>query len=264
MDMDAHENDSYEFKRFEKKVARVINDFIVTIDPKTNIIKKRKYYIYKFFVDYIDLLYVYGSFHKYNQKDYNYILKNNFTDCGDLDVFTCREENIECNFELEGLLHLDRIILNEINYTEYKNYNIFNKKIFIHENREFIENSLYLEILKSITLELDKERNNIYNEYSENIFDIRTGFIICIEKINKNNIEKYVLYETNKSVSNTIMSLYKKSIKDETIDIEERNIINAIQNFNFNTDKIKFINYFVDEEDIYQKYLFYKKKYEQY
>jgi hypothetical protein len=269
--MEIYTNDNDLFEIFEKNVREIIDEFISTIDPKTNIINKRKYYIYKFFVDDIDLLYVYGSFNKYDEKNYNFILKNNFTDCGNSNDITCKEENIECYFELEGLLYLDKIILKEINYSNYKDYNIFYKDSFTYENKEFIKDSkyvtedlkkfLHLETLKNIATDLDKERSDVYNEYSENISITHSGFIICIEKKFMGDIYRDLLYATNKSVTNTIMSLYKKSTKDDTISTDEKIFINNLHNFNFKTDKIKFINYFVDEEDIYDKYSYYKKKY---
>jgi len=61
---------------------KIINKFISSTNPDTNIIKKRKYYIYKFYID-VDLVFVYGSFNEYKENEYEFILKNNFFDYDD-------------------------------------------------------------------------------------------------------------------------------------------------------------------------------------
>lgn len=61
----------------------------------------------------------------------------------------------------------------------------------------------------------------------------------------------------------TLIELTEKSEKEDS-NLYNYSTISALQNFDFNTDKIKFINYFVDETDIYQKFLLYKHQYEQY
>ena len=58
--------------------------------------------------------------------------------------------------------------------------------------------------------------------------------------------------------TNTIIDLYNST----PTNLEERIIVHRLQNFDFNNDKIKFLNYFVDASDIYQKYLFYKRQYD--
>jgi hypothetical protein len=253
MDKEEYTDEITKFKVFEKFVTKEINEFIVSINPDTNIIKKRKYYIFKFYID-VDLIFVYGSFNEYNETDYNFILKNNYCDYDeDFDAYTYKREDIECNFELEGLLYVDRIILNEINFIDCKNYNIFNKKCKIRQNIDFVKNALHLETLKYITEHLDEERCNFFNKYEKNITDMG-GFIICIE--DKNN--KYIIYKTRNNITNTIIDLYKST----PTNLEERIIVNKLQNFDFNNDKIKFLKYFVDESEIYQKYLFYKRQYD--
>lgn len=269
MGSEIYVNDNDLFEKFEKKLKEIIDEFI-TVNSKTNIINKRKYYVYKFFVDDVNLLYVHGCFNNYDEKDYEFILKNNYTDCGNLDDldnlnrFTCRKENIDCYFELEGLLYLDKIKLNEINQS-HKKYTIFNKELFTYGNKEHIKYSAYinefkkcihLEILKSIALNLDKERNKIYSEYSKNLAIPYSGFIICIETKTKDEIYRDFLFSRNKSVTNSIISLYKKSEKDNTMNKNERTFRSSLHRFKFGTDKIKFINYFANDEDIYDKYIY--------
>ena len=262
MDKEEYTDEITKFKVFEEFVTKEINKFIVSINSDTNIIKKRKYYIFKFYID-VDLIFVYGSFNKYDETDYNFILHNNYCDYdGDIDAYTYKKEDIECNFELEGLLHVDRIILNEINFIDCKNYNIFNKKCRIRQNIDFVKNALHLETLKYITEHLDEERYNFFNKYEKNITDIGVcGFIICIDDKDKekDTINKHIIYKTFNNVTNTIIDLYNST----PTNLEERIIVNKLQNFDFNNDKIKFLNYFVDASDIYQKYLFYKRQYDQ-
>ena len=69
MDKEEYTDEITKFKVFEKFVTKEINKFIVSINSDTNIIKKRKYYIFKFYID-VDLIFVYGSFNKYDETDY--------------------------------------------------------------------------------------------------------------------------------------------------------------------------------------------------
>jgi len=177
-------------------------------------------------------------------------------------AYTYKRENIECSFELEGLLYIDKIIVNDKNWFGSKYYNIFNKKCKIRENIDFVKTSLHLEALKTISEQLDEERYNFFNKYEKNITDIGAcGFIICIDEKDKekDTIIKHVIYKTLNNVTNTIIDLYNST----PTNLEERIIVNKLQNFDFNNDKIKFLNYFVDASDIYQKYLFYKRQYDQ-
>jgi len=157
---------------------------------------------------------------------------------------------------------VDKIILNEKNWMGCKYYNIFNKKCRIRQNIDFVKTTLHLEALKTIAEQLDEERCNFFNKYEKNITDIGVcGFIICIDEKDKekDTINKYIIYKTFNNVTNTIIDLYNST----PTNLEERIIVNKLQNFDFNNDKIKFLNYFVDASDIYQKYLFYKRQYDQ-
>ena len=57
MDKEEYTNNVNKFELIEKTVSKEINKFISSTNPDTNIIKKRKYYIYKFYID-VDLVFV--------------------------------------------------------------------------------------------------------------------------------------------------------------------------------------------------------------
>ena len=243
------------------RVKKIIDKFIFDLDSKLDLIKKKKYYIYKFYIENDDscnndLVFVYGSFDNYIESDYDFILKNNFNDFdGKKKDYICKMESIECYYELEGLLNIDKIILTEIQYDNYKIFNIYKKETFC-ENYEFITNNLHLDTLKNIASKLDEERCIVFDKYNKHIIDIgRCGFIIYIESKNK----KYIIYNTDKSITETIIDLYKSN---KSNDLYQNVLSSTLNIFDFNNDKIKILNYFISSEDIYQKYLMYRHQYE--
>ncbi len=253
-------NELYDFERYERRVKKNIDKFISDLDPKLNLIEKKKYNIYKFYIknddnNDIDLVFVYGSFDTYIESDYDFILKNNFIGYDDKpEDYICKTESIECYYELEGLLYVDKIILTKIQYDNCKIFNFY-KKDTLSDNINFVTNNLHIETLKNIASKLDEERCIVFDKYEKNIINIgKCGFIIYIESKNK----KYIIYNTNKSVTDTIIDLYKSLPLN---DLYQNVITSTLNIFDFNNDKIKFLNYFTSAEDIYQKYLLYRHQY---